>query len=917
MSPPHVSESQGDKNKDKPSKGNNVSVGGKLVGKMGKIFKWKTTVEEPKVSAHGKKLSSSAKILEPSPAAPRDISSTISKDQITGGASGQRTTREQMASAAKATVVNSQATSSMVANPNALKRQAPSTLANAIPQSNNGQKVTQASVPAPRTGNAFRPKKWDYNNSRQPGKNSGALPKATKFFDRMVPTLWDTTWDGQTANQGYQAGNANTTPSGNKQQKGSHMSRRGDPNNTGPLTAADLAALAADEAKFKDEKLAAKRQYINEHPGGGWDREDYAEVYPERKVVAARTAVNKSPAEPEPEGESEADDAPIDVQSTADSQTEVGSAESSNAQADDESPAMAPAAKPAEATRPSLVAKAKKLDKGKGKAVNEDEEEQTSGSNIDFNYQVLAADDGTGYPIIASGSNARSEHLFGPAGPIEKETRKMPTGHKAIFEGTHHRDIFPAGTPQPNALNIVIRSEKRDPNDPNVVIARAKIIHRFTEEVDWNNKALVKKLNKWRGQIFERAFGSKLPRRWKYTHAEMNVLCDILEEHLATSKVGGIMSNIDWKLVTTRYNAHFKGVTQSAGEVYASATYTGDDGEKTSVSGQKMKDDREAPVRSVGAKGIKQEVEPVVDVEKNQTATPSEGSSSDTGRKIKRLILKIGNRRVTLGGKRTSSEYHADDEESPPAKKAKLDGPPRLRGGGVDLLNGHDPKFNYADDSSTGTDYQGREFPPDSPFRQVPNNAGSADGAAQAMANAPRLFDHPTPVSNNKKRSREVDGNNESDGDNEGSSSPKKAKIDRRLPRDARLPPVNAQGRHPLPDSPAHAGLYPKLSNSNQKKRSMDDDQDDGGDIQGGHPAKKQKVKTAQGPNPLPQAPRQRAWDVVNQLPRSRTAARARAKTTNKGFQPTARLPTLDDYFQDHYLTPASFETTIYLAKTR
>ncbi|KAJ8063920.1 hypothetical protein OCU04_007770 [Sclerotinia nivalis] len=910
---PQVSKPQEDKNNDKQSKGNKGSVEDKLVGKMSKIFKWKTTTPEQEVPAHGKKLSSFAKRLAPSPVAPREISSTTSKDQIIGGKSGQRITRGQMVSAAKATVANSEAKSSLATDPNALKKQAPSTSAKAMPQSNNGRIVAQASVPQARTGNAFRPKKWDYNNSRQPGKSSGVLPKATEPFDRMRPTLWDIICDRQTAVQGYQAGYANATSTGKEQQKGSRMSRREDANNTGVLTAADLASFAAaDKAKFKDEELAAKRQYVNEHPEGGWDREDREEVYSERKVVAAHTAVNSSPADPEPEGGSESDDAPVNANS----------------------PAIAPAAQPAKATGPSLVAKAKKLDKGKGKAVNEDEEEKSSGSNVDFKYQVLAADDGTGYPIIASGSNARSGLLFGPPGPIEKETKKMPTGHKAIFEGTHHRHNFPAGTPQPNALNIVIRSEKRDPNDPNVVIARAKITHRFTEEVDWNNKASVKKLNKWRGQIFERAFGSKLPRRWKYTYGEMNVLCDILEAHLATSEVGGLMTNVDWKLVTTRYNAHFEGVTQSAGEIYASATFTGDDGKKESVSGQRMKESRQAPVRSLiglrnqlyhfkdqrvidllkGAKGIKQEVEPVVDVENNHTTAPSEGSSSDTGRKIKKLILKIGNRRVTLGGKRTSSEYHADDEDSPPTKKAKLDGPTYLRGGDGDLLDGYDPIFNYADDASTENYHQGREFPPDSPFRRVRNNASSADGAAQAMADAQRLsgrggtasnashlpmVDQHTSVSNKKKRSREVDGNDDSDGDDEGSSSPKKAKIDRRLPRDARLPPANAQGRHPLPDSPVHIGLYSEPSNSNHKKRLMDDDQVDGGDSQSGVPAKKLKVETAQGPNLLPEAPQQPAWDLVNQLSRSRTAARARAKTTKKGFHTTARLPTLDDYFQD------------------
>lgn len=525
------------------------------------------------------------------------------------------------------------------------------------------------------------------------------------------------------------------------------------------------------------------------------------------------------------------------------------------------------------------------------------------------------------------------EILSGPPCPIEKEVKKIPTGHKAVFGGAHQRENFPAGTPQPSALNIVIRSEKRDPNDPKVVIARAKITHQFTDKVDWNDKESVRKLNKWRGQIFERAFGSKFPRRWKYTYGEMNALCDILEAHLATSEVGGLMTNVDWKSVTSRYNHHFEGVKQCAGEPYAITSHTCDDEEKRSDPKDKLKESRQAPVRSLiglrnqlhhfkdqrvidlvkGAKGIKQEVEPVADVENKQIASPSEGSSSDTGRKIKKLILKIGDRRVILGGKRNGSEDFADNEDSPLTKKAKLDGPISLHGGDGNILGGHDT--NKSDESMTGTDHQGCEFSPSSPLRQVLDNASSATHAAQAMVNTKYLFDHNetansasphsiveqhVSISKNKKRSMEVDGNNGSDCDDEGNSSPKNTKIDRSLPRDPRLPPVNAQGRHLLPNPLIRAVLYPEPLKSKHKKRPRDDDQVDDSDSQSGQSAKKLKVQTsAQGPNLFPEAPNQPAWDVVNSLPRPRTAARTRAKTTKKGIQTTARLPTLDDYFQD------------------
>lgn len=519
----------------------------------------------------------------------------------------------------------------------------------------------------------------------------------------------------------------------------------------------------------------------------------------------------------------------------------------------------------------------------------------------------------------------------------------MPPKHVIIGEETHNRDPIKVGTVQPEALIIVLQAERRDPKNPDVIIGRANITHTFPREVDFDDKASVKALNKWRGQIFERAFKAKMERRWPYLEDEKNALCDILEEQLATPEVAGLLTNVDWELVSAQYNSHFEGVVQSAGELYAKVSYNGDNGAKIS-SGQEMKKDREAPVRTStalrnqivhfkdqrsmdlvrGAKGIKQEEEESAKVATDSKILPSKSSSTSEGSAqspVKRIVLKNGNQRTVLTAKRANSDSDADDEKSPPTKKQKLSRPTSLRGGDGDegddggMQDGYNPNFNYADDAPPLTSFQGRELPADSPFRLAVADNSWSPQALQDLKNAQRAHgidpdqiniirripDPPASPPNDKKRSRETEEDSDSN-EEEQTQSPKKMKLSQHFPqvnRDPRLPPPNAQGRHPLPNSPLRpltpleSQQAPLSKKGKKRSRFIEEDDDESQDEQD-LSSKKVKREASQDLPPVSNTAHQ-TEAVMSQQARSSTPARSRLTIGKKGYETTARLPTIKD----------------------
>lgn len=471
-------------------------------------------------------------------------------------------------------------------------------------------------------------------------------------------------------------------------------------------------------------------------------------------------------------------------------------------------------------------------------AVAVDENEESSEESSEEPAEdPTSDDDNAGHYRDSTDTNGQCSMASSSHGPIEREAKKMPPSHVAIGEETHSRAQILVGAPQPDALTIEIRTEKRDEHD--VVTARALVTHKYTKGINWADAREVKCLNKWRSQILVRAFKAKHVRRWKYTLSEMNTLCHFLDIQLAIPRVDGLMANVDWAWVTTNYNNFFQGKRQCAGELYASASYTGDDGKKTSAAGQPMKYDRDAPFRSEialknqiyhfrdqravdlirNSRGVRswdgsQEPagdEPQEDAEDIPSVLPSERSSPSSKGFFKKLILKLGNgSKVTLENKkRANTEDHTDEEMCPSNKKTKMSGPSHLRGGSGDICEGSESNFDYSEDGAPPTHYQGHEFRSNSPFQQ-----SSPSRTARAFSNAQRVLDQgriahgvnsqpiiaqSTSPSRNQQGSREIEENYDDDSEDEGTSFSHKANVQPRLPQEAQFPPVYSQARHPLP----------------------------------------------------------------------------------------------------------------------
>ncbi|TGO47304.1 hypothetical protein BCON_0284g00060 [Botryotinia convoluta] len=638
-----------------------------------------------------------------------------------------------------------------------------------------------------------------------------------------------------------------------RRQKRAHGSSRPRPKSTGPqpLSAAVMASLAAEKAKYKEEELAAKRQYIDEHNGGGWDNEDYEEVGLRggRSEKGAVTPTSSPVLSSQSRTDSESTvsgDSPVEATgpTMASASRPVEAAyslahsdlasqppsEHDDAPVDFDGSAMSAVAESVTPPSPRSLLTAGSLGNGRGKAVAVDEDEEST-------EDPTSDDDITDHYRDSIHTNGQSTMALSSHGPVEREAKKMPPGHIAIGEETHSQAQILVGAPQPEALTITIRTEKRDEHD--VIIARALVTHKYTKGMNWANAKDVKCLNKWRSQILVRAFKAKHERRWKYTLSEMNALCHFLETQLAAPGVDGLMTNVDWAWVTTNYNDFFHGKRQCAGELYASASYTGDDGKKTSAAGQPMKDDRDAPFRSEialknqiyhfrdqravdlvkNSRGVRpwngpQEPagdEPQEDAENIPSVFPSERSSPSSNGPLKKLIFKFGNgSKVTLENKkRTNDESQTDEEMFPPSKKTKMSGPSHLRGGSGNIGEGSESNFDYSEDAAPLIHYQGRELRSDSPFRQ-----GSPSQTARAFSNAQRVLGQgrtahgvnnqpmiaqSTSLSRSQQGSREIEESYDDDSDDECTSSSHKANVRPRLPQEAQFLPVYSQACHPLP----------------------------------------------------------------------------------------------------------------------
>ncbi|RAL62055.1 hypothetical protein DID88_002542 [Monilinia fructigena] len=549
----------------------------------------------------------------------------------------------------------------------------------------------------------------------------------------------------------------------------------------------------------------------------------------------------------------------------------------------------------------------KKMDKGKGKAVDSDTEDLSTeesdteepaevpdinsrtgslphisddyngigeptwaSSSTDFSWLPFitpGTENGPDEPTVLSGRKTKRSPVPVPMNPLARSLKKMPPGQDAIDEGLHDRTPVVVGTPQPEALTLVFKTGNEDSARPGVMLHLSTVTYKYEKfEVDWNCAKFVKGLNKWRNQILLRLLGHKSEPRWKWTHGEMEVLCNIIEFHLKLSETEGSWVKIDWELIAATYNDQFEGVTQKAGELYAQVSHKSENGNQSiSKPGKAILADRDAPVRS--SDGVRNQMlhftDPratnLVQAAKGQNKTAgivssSPGSSSNiepawsANVSLKRMdiVHGSGTARSTLKRHIESNEDGDEDDknERPTNKKTKFITSARRRGG--ILRNEYNPNFSYADDSPPSGDAPGRRFNDDSPFRIAMDDEGEATRGIQAMANANRLLnpggieanlaidpvpDQKPPI--NRKIPRESGENG--DESKEGNSSPRKVKMGKRLPRNSRAPSNNQRGDHQLPNAPSRAStakMTPLASVSNLKKRSRDESQAEGNDEQ-------------------------------------------------------------------------------------
>lgn len=497
----------------------------------------------------------------------------------------------------------------------------------------------------------------------------------------------------------------------------------------------------------------------------------------------------------------------------------------------------------------------------------------------------------------------------------------MPPGQDVIDEGLHDRAAVVTGTPQPEALTLVFKTGKEDPQRPGAMQHLSTVTYKYEKsEVDWNSARFVKGLNKWRSQILLRTLGSKNEPRWKWTHGEMEALCSILESHLTSPEVEGSWAKIDWDLVAASYNDHFEGVTQKAGELYARVSHRADNGnQSTSKPGKTMATDRDAPVRS--SDGVRNQIIHFADPRATNLVQAAKGKSkaAGLGSSIPRSSPGREPAWPTLKRRRESNEDSDEDgnNERRPNKKTKLftsDG----RRGGV-LRNEYDPNFNYADDSPPSGDAHGRQFPDHSPFRIARDNEGEATRAIRAMADAQRLLNPDGTQTNiavgsvsnqsppiNRKRLR-ASGENDAEDSNEEKTSPKKVKLEKRLPRNSRAPSNKPSHRH-LSNASGRASIAtmaPVASAPNLKKRARDEDQVESSDEQKLPPQKKAKKDirlprmNIQSANILPAAALEPQVTRRSQNSGPRPSLNGRLNAATKKSKGAAHLPTLDDYLAE------------------
>ncbi|KAF4626862.1 hypothetical protein G7Y89_g11297 [Cudoniella acicularis] len=144
----------------------------------------------------------------------------------------------------------------------------------------------------------------------------------------------------------------------------------------------------------------------------------------------------------------------------------------------------------------------------------------------------------------------------------KKHQPKKPKFHRAINKGID-RTMAKLGIQNDSLLNIDFDTEKPDKSKEGKWLPGKRVFNRYdhADEMDWEDKEMIKKLNSWRHQILNRNFGNIRPIRPHWIEPEKQLALVIMKRQLQTRKT------IKWRALANEFNKHFQGTTQKKGEL--------------------------------------------------------------------------------------------------------------------------------------------------------------------------------------------------------------------------------------------------------------------------------------------------------------------------------------------------------------
>ncbi|KAH7369653.1 hypothetical protein BKA65DRAFT_470911 [Rhexocercosporidium sp. MPI-PUGE-AT-0058] len=203
--------------------------------------------------------------------------------------------------------------------------------------------------------------------------------------------------------------------------------------------------------------------------------------------------------------------------------------------------------------------------------------------------EVVDSDNSGNEPPLKKRSKTPSKDPNANVNPDSKPgwhptpSKKIP-GSKPVPGQQVDRKYAQPGKADPSKYTIVIKYQKKDKKGKILPTKTVKYQYlKKNEEPKWDNAATLKGLNKWRSQVLNGAFGTKVPPKKMWLKSEQNLLLELVQKQFDRK------NTIKWKRLANSYNNLLKGKVQSKGEELISIAAT-----KTN----KLNLDRVAPWRT-------------------------------------------------------------------------------------------------------------------------------------------------------------------------------------------------------------------------------------------------------------------------------------------------------------------------------